>query len=337
MLALSSAFSFCRNHSPFAGRILSFLTGMIACCALLLTAMSSSWALEPQQEQKRMSKKDVEDAIVSWKGERVRLLGNEPYFTHLKYIGGDGSCIHRAAGDKGSLPAEQYAGLEGTIVEVKPEGHSRLPGLIVEMDGTKEQISAVCSYGSLGFLSEFDRARQLIGRTVWTKGELELTPPEEYSKDLGRQARIKTHNIEPLTITRVDWGYSGRPVLLCMTNAAGQAGCMLNNSDGGRPYNFGPQFVAGYVSVSYTELLHMQDPRKTFPTWGSATWGLIAEGTVAIGMTEDMAKMACGKPMIAMGAELDMSGNEVATMYHCYGHGRYFFIRNGKVIKYGDR
>lgn len=299
---------------------------------MLLSLMTALWAAQAQPAEKMMSE---EERIIGWKGERVRLLGNGPPYkdTGYKYIGGDGSCISPVNNAKGSLAVEQYAGREGTVVETEAVRHRAR--VVIELEGkTSERIEARCAFEALGFRSEFERARQLVGKTFWTKGEVELTPPAEYSKLPGRRALIKTHNIEPLTVTRIEWGYYGRPVLLCMTNATGEEGCRLGDSPGDLQYFFDPRFMTVFDAVRYDAGLYAEDPRKRFPTWNADIWKLIESGTVAIGMTEDMAEVACGG-MIFLGVESDSSGN-LKMKYWCISGPDLVFI-NGKLAKQASR
>jgi len=70
--------------------------------------------------------------------------------------------------------------------------------------------------------------------------------------------------------------------------------------------------------------------RTAPPEWSAATWALIEKGQVAIGMTHEMANVACGENLVEAGAVLSATGS--ATIYQ--GCSTKFLVDGGKVTKY---
>jgi hypothetical protein len=63
---------------------------------------------------------------------------------------------------------------------------------------------------------------------------------------------------------------------------------------------------------SYSDRFYLEDPRKLHPDWEDNIWRLIESGEVTVGMSEEMARMACGWQMKSTGSVL--AGGEPSTI-----------------------
>jgi hypothetical protein len=255
-----------------------------------------------------------EQKIDTWKGERIVLLPDSLDFVHDIY-----TCYN----DR-KLPASQYAGKFGTVAELRPEHPgSEKPILTVALDGTGEKI-AFCVPSHLGFVAELEAARAYMGKTVWNKGRMRLSTNCSSFQQHEKTA-FDVPSAMPLEVVAVNWGTDDRPVLLTFKTATGQQGCYYSNA------HFLARFAIGSDrDKRYMNRFYSQDPREQHPQWSAATWALIEKGQVAIGMTLEMAKVACGEDLLEIGAIL--SQTSTATIYK--GCGTKFLVDGGKVTKY---
>lgn len=272
-----------------------------------------------------MSDKEKQATYVN---EPVILLtedGRYPYDFYAEALAhGDGTFEFHVLGQpKKGLPYKSYAGKTGTIVELK-QGRGRHSDLVVRLDGSGEQI--VGSSGHLGFASDLKAAQALVGKTLWSRGSRQLVRPGRSRNSYSAEDHVKLKNTEKVTVSKVVWGAPYHPIVVCATTSAGQEGCAHLT-------HFEPRFAPlENVTPSFDveAAFFSSDPRKDHPTWSAAIWQLIQDDEVAIGMTEEMARFACGPALERSGAVL--SGGTVSPIYKC-GNKR-FLVEGGKVTKY---
>jgi hypothetical protein len=270
----------------------------------------------PPVENPSVRQMTDEQKLDTWKGEHVVLLRDSLDFVHDIY-----TCYN----DR-KLPADEYAGKSGTVVEVwsKDRG-SQKPIVAIALDGTGEKIG-FCTSSHLGFAAELDAARAYVGKTVWNKGRIRLST-DCSSFERQEKTAIDVPNVAPLEVTAANWGTDDRPVLLTLRTATGQQGCFYS-----RGHFLGRFAIGSGRNERYMDHFYFQDPRKQHPQWSAATWTLIEKGQVAIGMTLEMAKVACGEKLVEVGAV--MSETSSATIYQ--GCGTKFLVDGGKVTKYAE-
>jgi hypothetical protein len=265
-------------------------------------------------EDPSMRQMTDEQKMDTWKGERVVLLPPSLDFVHDIY-----TCYNDP-----KLPANQYAGKSGSVIELRPaHPGSEKPILAVALDGTGEKI-AFCVPNSLGFATELEAARAYVGKTVWNKGRIRLSIDCSSFQQQEKTA-FDVSNAAPLEVVAAKWGTDDRPVLLTFRTATGQQGCFYSNA------HFLARFAIGsHQERPYMNRFYSQDPRKQHPEWPATAWTLIEKGQVAIGMTHEMAEVACGENLVEVGAVLSATGS--ATIYQ--GCGTKFLVDGGKVTKY---
>ncbi|MDQ7815752.1 MAG: hypothetical protein RDU14_01910 [Melioribacteraceae bacterium] len=185
-------------------------------CTIFIFIILSSQTVNGQREESSESKKKKEMESVrtkanSWKGEKVILLPSvisqalwcsedlkKDELYHQIYIQGTGT---------GRLPAAKYAGKTGIIIDInigEYVSEYKQPEVIILLDDLKEKI--VAPVDRIGFFKELDLARMLIGRTLQIKGNVSLGIASEYCQDPKLRPRFKLHEMESVTVTRVEWG-----------------------------------------------------------------------------------------------------------------------------------
>jgi hypothetical protein len=260
----------------------------------------------------------------AWTNEPVILL-KDPH-TPFKFIGegsgfGDGTYQFHVLGQpKQGLPHASYAGRTGTIVELK-KGRREHFDLVIRLDGSGELI--VGSSGYLGFASDLKAAQSLLGKPLWARAGAGLRKPTTSPSSI---PDVTFKNAERVVVSKVEPGPPFNAILLCATNGAGQEGCAHLT-------HFEPRFAPLKNVSSNKEVgmfFHSKDPREQHKSWSAAIWKLIEEQEVAIGMTEEMALLACGVSAKRAGAVL--AGDAVSPIYQCGD--RKFLVEGGKVTKY---
>lgn len=263
----------------------------------------------------------------AWKGERVRLMALEPGSPH-RFIGGDGSCIRTEKRE--SLPNDQYAGRVGAVVEVThPTKYSS--SLIVELSDPAQRVVVSCSEESLGFFGEMEAARRLVGRSFWAKGRLPLVASSDVARPHRDAQRVMVKSTARATVTRVEWGDTRQAVVVCFRAQEGQEGCLIPPpfSTTAR-YHCDARFAVNVLSKPLESFFHSADPRTAHPKWSADTWTLIERGAVAVGMTREMAQLACGE--IAE-AGLVLESGAASTIMECANDPQRFLVAGDRVTK----
>jgi len=167
-----------------------------------------------QREESYTVQKEKEGEAISiktngWKGEKVILLpsvigpslwcnpdfGNENLYHLIRF--------HGATERFGSLPARKYAGKTGIIIDTYLDDNNN-PYAVILLDSTNEQIDALGE--RIGFFSELDIAKSLVGRTLYIENEVSLGISAEYCIEPDRRPRYKLQHMMQVTVTRAEWG-----------------------------------------------------------------------------------------------------------------------------------
>lgn len=274
-------------------------------------------AVAQQEPAKAPAKRKLtaEEKVLSLKGERVIFF-------------------ERSTKDTGTIS-------EVTLLGETVHGYPKF-NLVITLDGTGEKIEGSndnlmgFNFWRLGFFSEREAAKKLIGVSFWVRGFLQLERPP--STSITASGPFLVGNTQKVTVSGVEWSssfklpYTARAVALCFRTALGQEGCWL-----GSPNCFDNRFQYDHDDCvnpedpSSLHGLYSEDPHKLFPGWSKAVWELIESGEIAIGMSEKMAEVACGDPLGREGSILS-SGDAVLPIYNCGG--KKFIVVNGKVAKY---
>jgi len=207
----------------------------------------------------------------------------------------------------------------------------------VRVDGTGQVLTMIDAfYGSIGFFPNLESARALAGTELWNLGTLELgNPAEDQTKY--RDSGYKYVTVGPVTklkIVGADWGWRDFQIVLRLTTSDGKTGLLpIRGGESGGCFDLAycPNRLVTRTkawSPADNQFLN-KDPHITFPAWSKDTWTLIQKGAVAVGMTEDMLKLACGSSYSYVGAILSGTG-EGSSIYECAANRR-FTMKSGKV------
>lgn len=314
--------------SGTADRVLRVISALV--CVFGLLAASAAAQRETVKPEAGRTMTDGEK-MASWKGEKVILIGYPPGH-NFRSMGIDSTYPYPpdpVRGFGGQLPVEKYDRKTGVITEVDPESR-----LVITLDDSGEKIVATGEY-SLGFFAERKIAEELVGRTLWAKGTQWLYAPGSDPR-VPYEQRI-TFRVAPasrLTVTRVDWGVPFETVVVHLKTEDGQEGGLFFDWRTCLDPRFHTTRTSRDVcrkSWSLSDDFFAEDPRKLYPKWTEATWKLIEQGMIAIGMNEDMVKVVCGLDLLMTGAVLSPEG-EASPIYTC-GRRR-FLVSKGKVEKY---
>lgn len=204
----------------------------------------------------------------------------------------------------------------------------------------------------LGFFGELDHARSLIGKTFWNKKRITLgSACNNFEKYETAAGAIQVPSFSKLTVTRADWGFwtftgsaiepSRIPVILYFKTDSDQEGCIAKKLALVERLNIeeAPAGAPDYRKKkqdAFASLFYFQDPREIYSDWDDQIWSVVKEGKVAIGMTLEMAEVACGGALLKEGFVISaQTGQETQTQtaYSCDGNK--FLVKDGKVSKLG--
>ncbi|MBZ5538174.1 MAG: hypothetical protein LAO31_19650, partial [Acidobacteriia bacterium] len=293
-------------------------------------------AADPKQEKTWAEK--LTEKVRRLKGEKVTILGTEPLQCLSAPSDGVPYLFYRYEDEKkeNRLSVNKYAQHTGVILEAKLTERTT-PEIVIQLDKTGEKIVTDNEHG-MGFHSELDAAKGLIGRSLWPKTRFATiavtTDPCRYSVS---DERLSLKKLQKVTITRVEFGEQNNHIFIFVKTDEGREGPLYVS--GGIVFDENFHGLEKYVSMGapFSQEFFLDDPRKLHPTWSEAIWKLIEEGNVAIGMTEEMVKLACvdsmsGGKLQEEGFVISPSGNEISTTYKCSG--KRFVIEKGKVTTY---
>lgn len=305
-------------------------------CVLFVISASEFMPQTNSAKQEKTEAEKLAEKLARLKGEKVTILGTKPL-----------QCLSASSDDKTSLfysyedkerehrlPLNKYAGQTGVILEAK---RVREVDIVIQLDKTVEKIVAEDDKG-LGFHSELEAAKRLVGRSLWAKSEYNtITPTSDPCRYFSKDERLPLKKLQKVTVTRVEFGDYEQPIIFFARTDDGREGQVYPLH---KKTYFDEKFheLKNYSGASYySEEFLLDDPRKLHPTWSAAVWKLIENGEVAIGMTEEMVKLACVNSMVGGklqedGFVLSLSGSEISTIYKCSG--KRFLIEKGKVTKY---
>ena len=228
----------------------------------------------------------------------------------------------------------RYAGKTGTVLDARARFFKTRPVFsggfrseyIVQIDDSGEKLAVL---GLVRFPAELEIARGYVGRMVWAQGSIEVQGSYGQWPRSGT-SRFRVANTARMTVSRADWDspFSSR-IYMCFKTDDGREGCVDDNGC----------FDARFWREECTHLFDMywrhavnfyySDPKKAHPGWPKHVWNLIEQSEVAIGMTQEMAKVACGG-LGQRGAILSDRGSG----FIFEGCGRKFLVDGGKVVKY---
>jgi hypothetical protein len=296
----------------------------------------------------------IQERLSFWKGQKVILLTDtdEPV-PYVRPVTEGERFSEISAKDQAqlldqyrvSVPSERQPKSHyvetGVVVDARngdyKDGSGALVGyseFLVALDGSGEKVVVRQDY-SLGFFAEMEIAKSLIGKSLWKKGYW-----PEYIENW--------KNTQKLTVSRAEW-YKGKAawdcssIYLCFKADQGKDQCLepcafFGNERGGyidpRFHSPGNGYRRPFLNDS---LFFFEDPHKTYSRWPAGIWALIENREVAIGMTEEMVKVACGDDGYRrLGAMI--SPSNVGTIYEgCIGSRsgfQRFLMENGKVTKF---
>jgi hypothetical protein len=296
-----------------------------------------------------------DEKVSGLKGEKVMLLSEETSelargpttltYASMCWMGGGVDLF------KDRTPYTPYAGKTGTITEasLKPNGVLELVVTLSEPAGKKLTF---CQTEFLGFFGELDHARSLIGKTFWNKKRLTLgSACNNFEKYEAAAGAIQVVPFSKLTVTRAEWGFrtftgsaiepSRIPVILYFKTESNQEGCVAKKLALVERLNIeeAPAGAPDYRKKkqdAFASLFYFQDPREIYSDWSDEIWSVVKEGKVAIGMTLEMAEVACGGALLTEGFVISSeTGQETQTQtaYSCGGSK--FLVKDGKVSKLG--
>lgn len=288
---------------------------LLACAVGVLAA--SAFAEEETSKEAKAAK------VAKWVGQKVTLLGRAPLTCPKPEKESTPLYYYKEGKSSERISVDRYAGKSATIVGAKMAS-SYSPEIILELDETHERI-ATADAGVLGFHSELEAAKKWAGKSLWSKGQIWLSPMgSECERSI--DDRIVAKNLQHLTITRAEPGMEGHRVHFLVKTDSGKEGWI-----GGWTSHVDVDEALALSPKPIGEQFLLEDPRKKHATWKAGIWQLIEEGQVAIGMTEEMATLACGERMPKTG--FVVSGDqEIGTIYAC--NGKQFLVDKGKVTRY---
>lgn len=277
------------------------------------------------------------EKIARWIGEKLTFLDEKPLGCPGRHMAMAMQGALESAPDKGepgSLDYSSYVGQTGVILEAKM-GPTE-PRIVIKVDKTGEKVVAKSDWG-LGFQTEFDAAKEWVGRSLWSKGAQTIERRDQLCVDFDNKAeRISLKHLEKVTITGVEFGTHLQGLYFFVKTENGQEGSLDGYEGydylGGRFHLLDPDATVPVRPYSYR--FYSNDPRKMHPDWSGQVWKLIEGGEVAIGMTGEMAEVACGREMKVIGFVLPPSGAGTSAIYEC--NKRRFLLEKGTVTKFVD-
>ena len=318
---------------------------LFICAFVVVSASAFMWktvspsGAEPreagtQQKADDKAKQDITDSekLGRLKGERVTILGTKPVSCPTQEKA-EIFFLRSYEKSEKRLPAGKYVGQTGVIVEAAMK-NSVLPEIVIQLDKTGEKVVCQGDKG-LGFQSELELAKEMVGRSLWSRGPQTLTPDHQLCQDLmaRSESRVPLRNLQKATITRVEFGHHLQPIYLLLKTEDGKEG-WLTGWDG---YDyFDERFHItpgrGVGTYHYSHRFHTEDPRKLHPDWKDSVWKLIENGEMTIGMTEEMAKLACGRGIKPVGSLAPPPSDETSSIFEC-GCDK-VLVEKGKLTKY---
>lgn len=289
------------------------LAGAVLALLLLARSLAGASPAEPVVGAE-------DEGVPPWKGERVVLVARDessygmPSSTSLR-----GELVGRKAGE--IELGRAYDRKTGVVVEVRP-GRTRSDArAIVALDGSEERVAL--SERFIGFASEMASLEAVIGRSVWTRGRLDI-----------RRGAGKFQKLLPLSALkpiRAAWSAGFDILELTVTAEDGGEGSVGFGWSRCVQRRLHPSAVckADWSSDDF----FLEDPRAAHKDWSPATWEALAKGRLLPGMTEEQVRVVCGTEMREIGAEIDASGRAV-TVFRCTAYDMWkVYFESGKAIK----
>lgn len=317
-------------------------------------AQANSAPVKVVQKPTRQPSITLEEKIKLWKGQKVIILPSRdpnPKYFAPRYPAAHVRLRRYSESEKFELttkqqnieffktydslglPTKEYAGRTGVVLDVQKRDLADYPGILeylVALDGSGEKV--VVRNGDpddpdLGFFAEMELARSYVGQSVWRKQAWDALHSYVGQSDSGG---VPVKHTQRMTVSRAEWRTDSNDspaIVLWFKSDTGQEA--PKHAD----CNFDDKFAIKhrYLCFSDTDdFYYFEDPRAKFPNWPRQIWQLIENQEVAVGMTEDMAKLACAPRMERAGVIL--SGDALDIIYR--GCNKKFVIAGGKVTKY---
>ena len=322
-----------RIRAPFICALLDVSANVFMWKTISLSGIGVAEAVTQQKADDKVKPEMVDaEKRARWKGERVTVLGTKPLSCPTQ---GKADIFFLRSYEKSEkrLLDGKYVGQTGVIVDASMR-NSVFPEIVIQLDKTGEKVVCEGDQG-LGFHSELEIAREMVGRSLWSRGPQTLTPDHHLCQDLLARgdSRVPLKNLQKVTITRVEFGHHLQSIYLLLKTEDGKEG-WLSGWDGYDYFDerFHIARSRGVATYHYSHRFQTEDPRKLHPDWKDSVWKLIENGELAIGMTEEMAKMACGRQIKPTGSVPSPSSDETSSIYEC--NCEKFLVEKGKVTKY---
>jgi len=119
------------------------------------------------------------------------------------------------------LPYDKYAGQTGVIFDATMSSYQ--PEVVVQLDKTGEKIVTEGEDG-LAFQAEFETARGLIGRSLWSRGTQSLTLKDSLCLETSKRSTFEVKNLQRVTIEAVELGHHLEPFYLLLKTDDGHEG-----------------------------------------------------------------------------------------------------------------
>lgn len=248
------------------------------------------------------------ERLASWKGEKVLILGSKPSRCALPKDGAPYMLWRPGAPENDRLSVNLFAGQTGTIIQAEAVSDSSNQ-IVTQLEDGQKVIAR--DETPLGFQAELEAARKMIGRSLWSRGPQTIASPGTLCADsITDKGRISLNNLERVTITGAEFGTHLQKIHFVAKTDDGREG-VLDGWEGNDFVDTRFHLVKASWGVRlgpYSDRFHLEDQRKLHPTWSAAVWKLIGAGDVAIGMTEEMAYLACGRYLRPAGFILSGTG-----------------------------
>jgi hypothetical protein len=261
--------------------------------------------------------------ISQWLGHKLVFLLEYKMLQHFGYQGVWRGQNHDDDLSVNSIPYDELAGKVATVISVEPDGGDCYV-TVRTTDGTYYSTRSVGGFiDHVALTDDIDRARSLyVNKILWLIGSgLETY---DASKDTGSTDTstflgwVNTKKYAPVTVTAITTGQGSAPVRFICKTADGQVGYIdlaMSMTNLGMSY-FDYQFSNAFLT---------SDPRKDHP-WSPAIWSEIEDGTVAIGMPADAARLSWGEPN-SINTDIYNDGPCEQWVYYT----KYLYVQNDKV------
>jgi len=223
------------------------------------------------------------DTSHPWIGMKVAFLPQD------ESVRQDGYQAYSFEEDGASHPSyDVLVGRTAEVIEYRSDPGA--PAVILKVDALDWVLYTQAVSGMLsevGFVSEMEKARTLVGRRVWRKGR----PPRTYADRGGYiKGSEQTGTGEEVVIRDIEWSTNDRKPLRFV----------FETHDGTTGYWDGAlsRINAGLSSRVrlFEDSWSLDDPHVAHADWPQRVWNTIESGKVTCGMTAEQVLVSWGKP-----------------------------------------